>query len=742
MPQFLKKQKYILAALICCLAIAASNCFSQEPSDLITTKGGWEIFADTISFDPQTGRYRAAGNVEIIQGVKKLTADLVILDNKKNIAEASGNVTLVSGNDTMSGSRLEMDMNKGTGTLYEGFVFIRENHFRIRGRRIEKTGEASYRIQEARLTTCDGENPDWQITGGNVDVTIEGYGYVSHASFKVKQLPVLYVPWLIFPVKLQRQTGLLAPQASFSSRNGIEYIQPFYWAVSDHMDATFYYHHIQNRGEKLGAEYRYALSQNSKGIIMADGFKDRKTDDGTPEATDKWGYSADTAPRPNDDRYWVRAKLDQQLPGQAMARLDLDIVSDQDYLREFSDGYTGYNSTENIFMSGFGRDIDDENNPVRTNRLNINRIWNRHVLNTDLVWYDDVIKRRQSHENDTLQRLPRIGYNALKQPVGKISAINGATVFGSMDGEYNYFFRQDGQTGHRIDMHPRIYFPLRIRETFTFEPSAGFRQTAWYLDGDKEDRNSDKRYAHREIYDLKAELSTDLHRIFSLSAGNVDKIKHVIIPMLSYGYIPGTDQSELPFFEENDRFEAENKIALSFTHLFTSRHTVAGTNGNPEHSYNQFCRFFVEQAYDFNQSHNPDLAFEPLYAELELNLKKSLSLRADASWSYERDGFETSNLSARYQSSRGDHLRLEYRNSRDFNQSLYIALQTPVSRSLTLLADYERNLKTDQDIEMGLGFRWQSQCWAVEAGYRKEEDDRKYTIMIDLYGLGAIGDSM
>jgi hypothetical protein len=43
---------------------------------------------------------------------------------------------------------------------------------------------------------------------------------------------------------------------------------------------------------------------------------------------------------------------------------------------------------------------------------------------------------------------------------------------------------------------------------------------------------------------------------------------------------------------------------------------------------------------------------------------------------------------------------------------------------------------------MGLGFRWQSQCWAVEAGYRKEEDDRKYTIMIDLYGLAAIGDSM
>lgn len=725
------------------MTILTATCFCQEPPGIMAARGGWKVSADRISYDPQTLQYEASGNVEIIQGAKKLTADTVMLDNEKQTAQAAGNVRLVSGNDRMTGQRLEMNMADGTGILYQGFVFIQENHFRIRGERIEKTGEASYRIHQASLTTCDGENPDWRITGRTVDVTVEGFGYASHASFRVHKLPLLYVPWFMFPVKLQRQTGLLAPQASYSSRNGIEYIQPYFWAISDHMDATFYYHHIQERGEKFGIEYRYIASKDSKGIVLADGFEDRRIDDGTPEATKNWGYSADRAIRPNDDRYWVRAKLDQQLPWKSMARMDLDIASDQDYLREFSSGYTGYNNTEDLFMSEFGRDIDDENNPVRTNRLNINRIWNQHVLNTDLVWYDDVIQRRQSDKNDTLQRLPRVGYNALKQPLFDLPAMPDKVFFGAMDSEYNYFFREDGQTGHRVDLHPRIYLPFRIHNRFTLEPSAGFRQTLWYLDGDREDTGSgSKRYNHREMYDIGAELSTDLHRVFSVSAMNVEKIKHVIIPVLSYGYVPGTDQSELPLFDENDRFEAENRLALSFTHLLTSRHTTTGADNQPEHRYNQFCRFFIEQAYDFNQSRDSDPAFEPLYAELELRLKELLTLRADASWSYERDDFESSNLSARYRSNRGNHLRLEYRNNRDFNQSIYLGLQTPVTRQLTLLADYERNLKTDQDIELGLGFRWQSQCWAVEAGYRKEDDDRKYTLMINLYGLGGVGNSM
>jgi LPS-assembly protein len=84
--------------------------------------------------------------------------------------------------------------------------------------------------------------------------------------------------------------------------------------------------------------------------------------------------------RPNKDRYWFRMKHDQELPSGFSGRLDLDIVSDQDYLNEFKKGYSGFDETKKYFLSEFGREIDDYNDPVRVNRLNIFKNWNLYSL--------------------------------------------------------------------------------------------------------------------------------------------------------------------------------------------------------------------------------------------------------------------------------------------------------------------------------------------------------------------------
>ena len=93
--------------------------------------------------------------------------------------------------------------------------------------------------------------PDWKITGKNMTVTIEGYGTIHHAALWAKQVPVLYSPYLIFPAKTERQSGLLVPEAGYSERNGFQFSQPFYWAINDQSDATFTFEHIANRGEKI-----------------------------------------------------------------------------------------------------------------------------------------------------------------------------------------------------------------------------------------------------------------------------------------------------------------------------------------------------------------------------------------------------------------------------------------------------------------------------------------------------------
>lgn len=704
----------------------------------------WRIQADRIAYRPSMDTYTAEGDVVITHLGNRLTADTVQFQSGEMIVDASGNVFFSAGEDTLEGDRLVIDMADQTGTLYSGSIFIKENNFRIKGDRIMKTGQDSYSIGQACLTTCDPENPDWSITGTNVNVTVEGYGTATHAAFRIRNTPVFYVPYLVFPAKTKRQSGLLFPHLEYSSRNGFEFIQPYFWAISDHTDATFYYHHIQNRGEKGGLEFRYMASERSKGAFMIDAFEDRKVDDDMEDPHREWGYTEDGLLRPNSDRYWLRMKADQTLPSDFMARLDLDVVSDQDYLRDFRHGYTGHGDTESYFASAFDRGIDDRNDHVRENRLNVSRNWTFSSVNADLIWYDDVVKRRLEEKNDTLQRLPMIRYDTLKQPLYR------DRLYGSAGSSYSYFFREDGVTGHRADLYPRLSMPFYPFRHFTFEPSAGYRQTVWYTDADRDDIAADsdvsadmQRYTHRGIYDISADLSTDFYRVFPVSAFDLEKVKHGILPRLRYSYIPDVDQSEYPDFDDIDRIEEENRISLSMTHFFTSKRTLTRPDNAPEASYNMFARFMIEQPYDFDYEEKED-AFLPLYVELDVTPERLFTLHADAQYGHREDAFIKANTSLRVKDLLGADFRTDYRYTRDTNKTLYFRIEAPVRAWLTVYGDLERSLIDHINMEMSAGFQYRTGCWSADISYRALEDidgsrDERYYLLIHLYGLGEFG---
>ncbi|MGD2030825.1 MAG: LPS assembly protein LptD, partial [Desulfobacterales bacterium] len=623
----------------------------------------WHIVADEIHYDDRANEYIAKGNVTITKQDRNLSADYVRFDQKNMKAFADGHVIMTVGQDILTGSRMEMDLNTETGTVYNGTIFLEENHFYIKGDKLEKVGKASYTADKASITSCDGDRPAWKITGRNLKVTIEGYGFVKHAALWAKKIPVLYTPFLVFPAKLKRQSGLLPPQFGYSDRKGTEYIQPVYWAINPSSDATFYLDYMAHRGEKLGLEYRYVLDERSKGTLMYDFFNDEKVDDGSSGSSEKWGYEDDNFLRPNSSRYWFRMKHDQALPFDFFARLDLDIVSDQDYLLEFKDGLTGFKKTDSYFLETFGRDLDDNDDTVRTNRLNLNRIWPAYSLNAELLWYDNVISRRWEETNTTLQRLPFIEFDGAKQ------RIFSSSFYFDLDSEYTYFYREDGARGHRMDAHPRFYLPYNYKNYFTIEPSIGVRETVWYLDKD-EYSPSDQKRLNRQIYDTKVDLFSELYNVFDLNGKSIDKIQHKIRPQITWDYTPSLDQDEYPQFDSLDRIEKQNLITYSITNTLISRskektekkqgHLLEKPKGHenvnpPGYIYNQFCRLKLEQSYDINKEKDDDPEpLSPIYAELEIIPGKYFSIDADAEWSHYDNEFRSRNVELNLWDNRGD----------------------------------------------------------------------------------------
>jgi len=301
----------------------------------------WMLEADEVTYDKKTDTYLAGGNVLIYKSTIKLMADHIRFDHKSMKAYAWGDVVLTNGEDILQGTSMEIDLVRQTGSVENGFLYIKENNYQITGDVIKKIGPSVYTIDKATITTCDGENPDWKITGSKVKITEDGSGTAVNAVLWARKVPTLYTPYFYYPARGKRQTGFLLPKGGFSDRWGTYYNQPFFWAINKSSDATFYGNYMTKRGMKYGTEFRYYLDEKSKGTWMADGFTDLKKDDGTGDNSKQWGFDDGSQDilRKNRSRYWLRGSHLQQLPFDVTAQLDLDLVSDQDYTRSFKDGY-------------------------------------------------------------------------------------------------------------------------------------------------------------------------------------------------------------------------------------------------------------------------------------------------------------------------------------------------------------------------------------------------------------------
>ena len=726
----------------------------------------WHIVADELSYDDTAKVYNARGNVQITQGDKKISADQVRFDHENMTVEASGHIVVSSGEDVISADSLTFDLEREEGQVSNGRLYFEKNHFIVRSDNLQKTGKDTYRADRASVTTCDGEKPDWKITGRNLNVTIEGYGTAYHAALWVKNVPILYTPWIGFPVKTKRQTGLLTPQIGYSSRKGYEYDQPLFWAINKSSDATFYSHYMSDRGNKFGTEYRYASSPLSKGTAMFDYLDDRRVDSvtgddpGSPERD--WGYVENTGDdflRTNRDRYWFRTKNDQELPGNFKALFDLDIVSDQDYLTDFKRGYTGFITTRDYYNSEFGRDLDDYNDPVRLNRFNVNRYWSRFNLNAEARWYDDVIARTQDLPDTTAQRLPFIQFNGSKQ------AVANTPLFFDLSSSYTHFYRDTTTTDngvtrdHRIDLYPRGYLPLDVGRYFTLEPSVGLRETAWYIADDVDPTSDDagEDYQHREFWDIGLDLSTEIYRIFNGGEGQ-QPLKHTLNPRITYNYVPDYAQSSHPDFDAIDRIEASNQVTYSLSNLFIQRRAVQQkpelSDEAPGYRYHQMARFDIGQTYDFNEAFEDDPdkwkngesrePFRPVFARLQITPGRHFRLSADADWSVYDNEPVSHSLLSRISDNRDDVLTIEHRYTRETDEdagdgvnSLVVDGLLRLTRPLSLIARYEYDFYADEDLETTLGILYDAQCWSLDLRYTRDVDEIMYAFEIRLKGIGG-----
>ena len=197
------------------------------------------------------------------QGERILNAQYLKVNLVTKNAVAKGNVLLNERGDTLACAELKMNLDDRRGQVDNARVFIKSQNFYIDGKQIQSLGQDAYHVEKGVITTCDGDNPFWRIDAKKIDVTLDGYAKVQGSTFRVKGVPVAYFPYLVVPVKTNRQSGFLFPEIGNSRRKGFQVDNSYFWALSPNTDATFWLDIATIKGPGAGIESRWVTGSDS-----------------------------------------------------------------------------------------------------------------------------------------------------------------------------------------------------------------------------------------------------------------------------------------------------------------------------------------------------------------------------------------------------------------------------------------------------------------------------------------------
>ncbi len=769
-----------IVAIIICLA-SFSPAFAV---DLIRVDGNDQVTirADQITNNDVEKTILAVGEVEISKGDHHLYADEVLLNTETMIADAQGNVRFTTITEMMRGSRMLADLNTGQGKVYEARVFNRPTNFYLNGKEIERLGQDVYRIKDGSITSCNDELPPWRFSSSEINLEVEGYATSQNTTFDIMGVPAMWAPWFIFPVKTKRQSGLLFPEFGYSDRDGILYSQSYFQVIDESQDLTLTANVMGRRGVDWGVEYRYSLTEDSKGMFMLDVLpEDAMGDDLFADGSNADAYNT---------RYWLRGKADQRLGPNTTLRLDMDIVSDRDYLQEFNYKETGYQPSFRRFRDWFRRDIDTENSLTRTNLLNLNHLRETESLNLGLRYND----RLDNLDDVTLHDLPQLSWDMTRR------TLYNSPLYFQMDSVYNYMYRREGSKGHIVDLEPALAMPVNFSDYIMVEPRFTWRPQLFSLDALEDDKWDNSGFTNN--INFTVDTSSYLYSVYALGSGNDgdSMLKHVMRPVVSYSYQSGLSGENLPWLIDRREYKF-HRISYGLNNTFTVKTVTqqqtededttnlaqaaigpragsvenllgprslssenkalepATPTADSQTQYNEFLRFNLAHAFYIDPYVENYSLEERQWGNIEGRLEISpfndyrVSLTVDTAWDVYRGDFDEVSVLLTTRNQRGDYLSLDYTNrAYDILNPIYIGqendgrtqqvrgwahLNVGHGFSLTYMGRYdiERNVRFENTFSVN----YASQCWGISFIFHEDEREQGYYVAFDLAGLGLFG---
>lgn len=692
-----------------------------EPDDEVTY-----VDADAITGQTDVETI-ATGRVELRKGNDIVNADRMVYRQIEETTEATGNVRLRRDEDTIAGPHLFLKNPEEKGFFEQPEYSIKRlppppkkkaNEVRLpmpaarepitgsgAANWLDFEGEGLYRLKKATYSTCEPNQRDWYVQADEMvlDYNTET-GKTTNSVVYFKDTPILYWPWMTFPLNNKRKSGLLAPTFGSSSTSGLELTLPWYWNIAENMDATIAPRVMTKRGIQLNTEFRY-LEPSFKGVTRLEYL-------------------------PNDqltstNRYAFAVQHNHTFAPGLSGNLNLNGVSDDQYFADLS-SKVHVVSQANLLRQGsvsYGAGW-----------------WNASAL----VQSFQTLQDPKAPTVKPYYRVPQLTASAIRPD------LPGGMSF-AFSGEFVRFDHPTLVSGERLVLYPQFSLPIQTAALFV-TPKLGLHTTRYAL--------------HDQAPDASDRLTRNVP-VFSVDSGLVFErdvnwlgrsLVQTLEPRLYYLNVPARNQNEIPVFDSalmdfnfaqifgENRYGGNDRIgdANQLTSALVSR-LIDPENGG------EAIRGAVGQRFYFRDQ-AVTLPGEAPRTSRRTDFLAAFAGRiapgvyVDTGWQYDPNFSRTERFNAggRYQPEPGKVLNASYRFTRDQLRQVDLSGQWPIRGGWHGVARYNYSIKERRLVEGVAGLEYDGGCWVARVVLHKlattaDKSSTSFFVQLELNGLARIG---
>jgi len=726
-------------------------------SDLDPADAPLRVASETTEVEQENVAH-LRGKVQLTQGYRQVRSQNATVDQNTRTVDLDGDVQFREPGLLLTGDHAQINMDTKDVTIDNATYLLHESNVRGTATQMNRR-DAVFYIDNATYTTCEPGSNAWQLVSSEVDINPEtGIAHAKHVRLEVKDIPIMYAPWLRFPIDDRRASGLLFPSFQFGDENGIDFAQPIYLNLAPNYDATITPRYIQERGPMAEVELRH-LSKLTNTVLGGAFLSD---DDGGDDDDEEPDVITGDRNYEGEDRWLVSVDHEGGFGKRWSTLVDYTKVSDSDYFRDLDNTTLEVNSQTHL----------------------------KQVASTSYRldhWFFNIKGQKFQTLNDDFDRIEQ--YKQLP----RVDA-NGDYRFGdfvvNLDNQYTYFDHDDDDnlaptntymqddlgtfvTGERLRLNYSVTWDKQWAWGY-FRPTAKVRHLTYNLDDPIMGQNDDSPSVTVPTGVIDAGIY--LERGTTWLQGFTQTLE----PRVYMVHTKYEDQSDIPDFDtslmtfsysqlfRDDRFTGGDRIGDTEQVSVGLTSRLIDQNTGVEWLRASFGQiFYLDDRYvtldpTLNKAFlkalgDPDslsaaqrevatdmLSDESAYAA-EIALRLSENWRAQADLLYDEDDsqLDRGTASLRYNDRNNRLFNVSYRFNRriprivgseiidtDIEQADFSTM-LPIGRNWSLIAKHNFDLTNSRELETFFGFQYDSCCWRFSLLARRWLDRDDYILLPD-----------